>query len=169
MSSSPPIRLPRPTAPPPRSLHNIFSNLEHILYCRQNDKYHLPTLFATNTLPAWPLHLFLGHFSYLQHALEHTETGIPLTLRGEIYASLLVTEAEAEYLRREIECNFWRWHFRTGRQREEEDLGREREGCRRRWLGLLEGWEVVCRGNFDPVRDQEEVNALARLAALELE
>ena len=67
-------------------------------------------------------------------------------------------EAEAEYLRREIECNFWRWYFRTRRQRDEEDLGRERERCRRRWLALLEGWEVVCRGYFDPVRDPEEGN-----------
>ena len=87
-------------------------------------------------------------------------------------------EVEAEYLRREVECNFWRWHFRTGREREEEDLGREREeedlgrereGCRRRWLGLLEGWENVCREYYHPRRDPEEVSALARLAALELE
>ena len=169
MSPSLPIRVIRPSAPPPRSFHNIFSNLEYLLCCRQNDKWHLPTLFATNTLPAWPLHLFLGHFSYLENTLELTENAIPPALRGEIHASLLAMEAEAEHLRREIECNFWRWHFRTGRQRQEEDLGRQREDCQRRWLGLLKGWENVCRGYYDPIRDPTEMDAIARLAALELE
>lgn len=112
---------------------------------------------------------FLHPLSYLAKALALTEDPIPAALRGEIRESLLAMEAEAEHLRTEIECNFWRAYFRTGRQREEEDLGRQREECRRRWVGLLQGWERECRRYYDPVRDPTEVHVTARLAVLGLE
>lgn len=78
-------------------------------------------------------------------------------------------EAEANHLHGESEFNFWRWRFATGKQREEVDLGRQREECRGRWVGVLEGWERVCRRYYDPVRDPAEVNTKARMAVLGLQ
>lgn len=78
-------------------------------------------------------------------------------------------EAEAEHLGREIECNFWRAYFETGRQRGEEDLGAQRDGCLGRWIGVLQGLVSECRRFYDPpVRDPAEVDVTARVAALVL-
>ena len=69
-------------------------------------------------------------------------------------------EAEAEHLGREIECNFSRAYFETGRQRDR---------CLGRWIGVLQGLVRECSRFYDhSLRDPVEVYVTAREVLLEL-
>ena len=132
---------------------NIISNLYHLFCCRQTGHLHLPTLAANNTLaPMADTNPFLLPLHYLAVALAVTsQNQIPPALRAEIRESLLAMGAEADFLRREIESDFWRVYLQTGWQRGEGDLGRQWEECWRRWAASLQGLEGACRPFWDPV------------------
>ena len=172
-----PTRSLHPPPPQPRSFANIFSSLLHLLTRRQTDRGHFRTFFpahtlapsASNILTPWHMGPFLYPSYYLKDALTSPGDPIPPALRAEIRGSLLAMEAEAEHLRREIECNFWRAYFRTGKQREEKDSVRQRDECHERWLRLLQGWERACRIYYVPVNEPAEVNVTVLMAGLGLE
>ena len=75
-------------------------------------------------------------------------------------------EAEAKVLGGDIEFNFWRKYFQTGREREERDLARERDECLRGWLRLLQAWENACRRYYVPVNETTAADITAWMADL---
>lgn len=69
-------------------------------------------------------------------------------MSGEIRASLLSMEAEAEFLRREIELNGTRVHFRSSKSKSEAEVGENRAECLEKWMKVSRYWDAERRRLF---------------------
>lgn len=120
---------------PPRSLNQIWRNLEHLIHRRNTDAKYLPGLFLDKNVRTWNDAPFDLAFERLAHALRNP---LPIVLHRRTKSILEDMEAEAECLDKDCTLNFWRVHFQTPKGRTEMEVGELRLACQERWLGELE-------------------------------